>query len=79
MAIVDTRLRQIRILRQKPIPRMDRIRPMQLRDINQSLNIQIRLDRLPTLRRPDRIRLIGLKPMERESIFVAINRDRNQF
>ena len=39
------------------------------------VDVQIRPDRLAALRRADQKRLVGLEAMQREAIFVAVDRD----
>ena len=42
------------------------------------VDVQIRADRLAALRRPDQKRFVGLEAMQREAIFVAVDRDGSQ-
>ena len=72
------RPRKFRILRQKPIPRMNRIHAMLFGDRDQRRDIQIPLHRRPALHRPDQVRFIRLEPVQRKPILVRVNRDRLQ-
>ena len=69
---------QVRVLREKPVPRMDRIDAMLLGDGDDRCDVQVPLDRLAAVRRPDLVRLIGLEAMQREAVFIGVNRDRPQ-
>ncbi len=44
-------------------------------DGDQCWDVQIPLDRQPPFGRADQIRLIGLEPVQREAVFVGVDRD----
>ncbi len=76
----DSRLRarggKLRVLRQKPIPRMDVLRADFLRDRNDRRDIQIIFHR--RVRPAHLVRLIRLEAMQRVPILPRINRHRAQ-
>src|ERR1700712_2409724 len=57
---------------------MDRVDPLLFRNSDDGADVQIRLDRLPTLGRADEIRLIRLEAVERKTVFITVDRDRLQ-
>lgn len=66
--------RQLRVLRQKTVARMNRVAPFFLRDADDALDVEIRAQRTFLL-----VQLVGLvrfETMRAETIFICINRDR---
>jgi hypothetical protein len=73
---VDARLRQVGVLGQKPVAGMNRIHAMLFGDGDDSRDIEISLDRLPPVRRPDLVRLIRLEPVQGKAVLIGIDGDR---
>jgi hypothetical protein len=70
---VNHRLRELGVLRQEPIARMDRLRARGERSGDDLLAHKVALTRR---RRPDMHRLIGLPHMQRLGVGIRIDRDR---
>ena len=69
---VSARLREVRILGQKSVTRMNRVDLVLLRQRDDGVNIEVRLNRLA--RFADFIRLIRLEPVQCMAVFVRIDR-----
>ena len=69
------RARERRALGEEPVAGMDRVDAVLLGDRDERVDVQIRAHRLAAARRPDQERLIGLEAVQREAIFVAVDRD----
>ena len=69
-------LRKLGIFRQEPIPRMDRIHTRFPRDSQDVINEEVCFDR--PLIAADEIGFVRFGPMQREAIFLRIDRDRTQ-
>jgi len=67
-----------RALGQKSIARMNRVDSLGFGHRDDRVDIQIRSDRLATLRRADRKRFVGLESMQRETVFVTVDSHRAQ-
>ncbi len=72
------RTRERRALGEKPVAGMNGIDALLLRDRDERLDVQVRAHRLAALGRPDEKCLVCLEPVQRETIFVAVDRDRSQ-
>ena len=72
---VLARARERRVLRQEAVARMNRVDALRLGDRDDRLDVEIRAHRLAALRRADEERLVGLEAVQREAVFVAVDRD----
>ena len=68
------RPRQGRVFRQEPVPGMDGIHLVGERNGHHLVDTEVRTDGLATFGRPDQECLVGLEPMQGETVFVAIDR-----
>ena len=68
--------RQRRILRQKSVPRMDRVHALFPRQPDNPVHIEVRLHR--PLSRADQVRLIRLETVQRQPVLLRIDRNRPQ-
>ncbi len=66
------RLRQRRVLRQKSIPRMDRVHALFLGECYNTVNVEVSLHRPHVL--ANRIGLVGLETMQAQPVLLRINR-----
>ena len=72
------RLREVGILGQETVAGVDRVDAALARDGQHALDVEVRTDGLSSARRPDQERLIRLEPMQREAVFVAVDRHGSQ-
>ena len=64
---------ELGVLREKPVARMNRVDPLLLGERDDRRDVQVASDRLAGV--TDQVRLVGLEPVHRESVFVRIDRD----
>ena len=63
---------ELRVLRKKPVARVNRVHFLGLGQLDDRLDAQVAANRLA--RRADLVRLVGLESMKREPVFVRIDR-----
>ena len=73
-----TRAREIRVLGEKSVAGMDGIHAVALRHFDDGRDVEVRPDRFAAGRRTNQERLVGLEPVQREPVFVAVDGHRLQ-